>query len=87
MGDRADRVIAAVRAAHGDVLAFAHAHVLRVVAARWVGLPATAGALFTLAPATISVLGWERDVAVVTRWNDAAGDALRSREACAATGW
>ncbi len=76
VGGRADRVIAAVRAQHGDVLAFAHAHVLRVVAARWVGLPATAGALLTLSPASISVLGWEREVAVITRWNDAAGDAV-----------
>jgi probable phosphoglycerate mutase len=75
---RADRVIAAVRDRSGDVLAFAHGHVLRMVVARWVGLPATGGALFTLSPATISVLGWERDVAVVNRWNDAAGDALQS---------
>jgi probable phosphoglycerate mutase len=75
---RADRVIATVRACRGDVLAFAHAHVLRVVVARWVGLPATGGALFTLSPATISILGWERDAAVVTRWNDAAGDALQT---------
>jgi len=77
VGDRADRVIAAARVRGHDVLAFAHAHVLRVVAARWVGLPPTAGALLTLSPAAISVLGWERDVAVITRWNDAAGDALR----------
>jgi broad specificity phosphatase PhoE len=76
VGARADRIISRVRARTGDVLAFAHAHVLRVVAARWVGLPAPAGALFTLAPATISVLGWERDTAVVSRWNDAAGDPL-----------
>jgi probable phosphoglycerate mutase len=74
VGDRADRVIAAVRAQDGDVLAIAHAHVLRVVAARWVGLPAADGALLTLSTATISVLGWEREVAVVNRWNDAAGD-------------
>jgi len=73
---RADRVIATVRSRTGDVLAFAHAHVLRVLAVRWVGLEARAGALFTLAPATLSVLGCERDVAVVARWNDAAGDAL-----------
>ncbi len=72
---RADRVIAAVRSRTGDVLAFAHAHVLRVVGVRWVGLDAQEGALFTLAPGTLSVLGWERDVAVFARWNDAAGDA------------
>jgi len=77
VGERADRVIAAVRARSGDVLAFAHAHLLRVLGARWVGLPATGGALFTLESATISILGWERDVPVITRWNDAGGDALR----------
>ncbi len=44
VGARADRVIARVRGRTGDVLAFAHAHVLRVVAARWVGLGATSGA-------------------------------------------
>jgi probable phosphoglycerate mutase len=77
VGVRADRVIEVARARSGDVLAFAHAHVLRVVAARWVGLPAAGGALFTLAPATISVLGWERESAAVTRWNDAGGDPLR----------
>ena len=77
VGVRADRVIEAARARAGDVLAFAHAHVLRVVAARWVGLPAVGGALFTLSPATISVLGWERESPAVTRWNDAAGDPLR----------
>jgi probable phosphoglycerate mutase len=76
VGRRADRVVAEVKRSTGDVLAFAHAHVLRVVGARWVELPPAAGALLTLAPATISVLGWERDVAVVNRWNDAAGDPL-----------
>jgi broad specificity phosphatase PhoE len=77
VGVRADRVIAGVRALQGDVLVFAHAHLLRVVGARWVGLAASSGAIFTLAPATISVLGWERDAAVVARWNDSGGDPLR----------
>jgi broad specificity phosphatase PhoE len=76
VGRRADRIVSRVKQTTGDVLAFAHGHFLRVVGARWVGLPPAAGALFTLAPATISVLGWERDVAVVTRWNDVAGDPL-----------
>lgn len=76
VGARADRVIASVRYRTGDVLAFAHAHLLRIIAARWVALPPTAGAVFVLSPATISVLGWEREVAVVTRWNDAVGDPL-----------
>jgi probable phosphoglycerate mutase len=77
VAERADRVIEMTRSRSGDVLAFAHAHVLRVLGARWVGLPARAGAYFTLDPATISVLGWERQTAVVTRWNDAEGDPLR----------
>ncbi len=73
---RADRVISRARSEAGDVLAFAHAHVLRVLVSRWVALPATRGASFTLSPATVSVLGWEREVPVVDRWNDAAGDPL-----------
>jgi broad specificity phosphatase PhoE len=76
VGARADRVVAMARACHGDVLAFAHSHLLRVLGARWVGLAPTAGALLVLSPATLSVLGWEREQPVVTRWNDAAGDAL-----------
>src|ERR1700681_1385792 len=76
VGGRANRVIEMVRDRSGDVLAFAHAHVLRVIGARWVGLPARGGACFTLGPATISVLGWEGETAVVTRWNDTEGDPL-----------
>jgi broad specificity phosphatase PhoE len=76
VGARADGVIAAARSRTGDVLAFAHGHLLRVLGSRWVGLPSTAGALFLLAPASISVLGWEREMAVVSRWNDTAGDPL-----------
>jgi broad specificity phosphatase PhoE len=70
---RADRVIARVRAASGDVLVFAHAHVLRVLAVRWVGLAASDGARLALAPARISVLGYERETAVIEQWNAPAG--------------
>jgi len=73
---RADRVIHTVRAQQGDVLVFAHAHILRVMAARWVGLDPGAGRLFSLAPATLSVLDWERETPVIARWNDAIGDPL-----------
>ncbi len=66
---RADRVVATVRQQPGDVLVFAHAHVLRVVAARWLGLAPEAGAWFVLDPATLSVLGWEREVPAVLQWN------------------
>jgi probable phosphoglycerate mutase len=51
------------------VAVFAHGHLLRVLAARWVELPPEAGARFWLATATISVLGFERESAAVRRWN------------------
>ncbi|WP_340537555.1 histidine phosphatase family protein [Nocardioides sp. GXZ039] len=66
---RLDRVIAAVRATDGPVLAFAHGHSLRALTARWLGLPVSDGRLFRLDTATISVLGYERDSPVVIRWN------------------
>jgi broad specificity phosphatase PhoE len=69
VGARADRVIAEVRTIDGDVVLFAHGHVLRVLAARWLGLEARAGALFVLDPATISALGYERERAVIRSWN------------------
>src|SRR5687767_12986527 len=52
---RVDRVIARVRAADGDALLFAHGHILRVLAARWLGRPVRDGRLFKLDPATLSV--------------------------------
>jgi probable phosphoglycerate mutase len=67
---RADRVVTRVRAAGGDVLVFAHGHLLRVLAARWLDLPPAAGGLFSLGTATVSVLGWEREAAVIETWNE-----------------
>jgi probable phosphoglycerate mutase len=55
--------------AHGDALVFAHGHVLRVLAARWIALPPEDGARFALEPARLSMLGYEREVAVVREWN------------------
>ena len=69
VGLRADRVITRAREADGDVVAFAHGHLLRVLAACWIGLPPTDGALLALDTATVSVLGYEREQAVVRRWN------------------
>jgi len=69
VGARVDRVIARVRAAEGDVALFAHGHVLRVLAARWIGLPATAGQHFLLNTGTLSVLGYYREIAAVRIWN------------------
>lgn len=69
---RVDRVIARARAGAGDTLVFAHGHVLRVLAARWIGQPPVEGRLFALSTATVSVLGWEREQPVIQRWNDVA---------------
>jgi probable phosphoglycerate mutase len=68
---RADRVLARVAATDGDVLLVAHGHLLRVLAARWLGLPPTSGGLFSLGTATLSVLGHDRDAQVIETWNDA----------------
>jgi len=58
LGRRADALLATLPPS-GDVLAFSHGHLLRVLIARWLDLPATGGALFVIAPGGISVLGWE----------------------------
>lgn len=67
---RADRVIARCRQADGPVAVFAHGHLLRVLAARWLDAPPVLGASLGLATAAVSVLGWERDTPVIERWND-----------------
>jgi broad specificity phosphatase PhoE len=63
-------VIERARAIGGDVAVFAHGHVLRLLAARWVGEQPEAGGRYALSPASLSVLGWEREVPVIARWND-----------------
>jgi probable phosphoglycerate mutase len=66
---RVDRVIARIRAVDGDVALFAHGHVLRVLAARWVGLPPAAGRHLLLDPATVSVLTQYHGIPAVKSWN------------------
>jgi probable phosphoglycerate mutase len=70
LGRRADRVIVATLAFGGDVLLFAHGHILRVLAARWIEQAALLGSRLELATATVSELGWEQDRRVVERWNE-----------------
>jgi probable phosphoglycerate mutase len=70
VGLRADRVIRRALSAAGDVAIFAHGHLLRVLAARWLDLPPDQGALFELATATLSRLGWERERRVIELWNE-----------------
>jgi broad specificity phosphatase PhoE len=69
VGARVDRVIATARATEGRTLVFAHGHLLRVLTARWLGLPPEDGRLFRLDTATCSVLGYERESPVLLRWN------------------
>ena len=79
VGDRADAVIAKSLAAASfhegataesqSVALFAHAHILRILAARWIGLPAVDGKLFSLGTGSVSVLGFERETRVVAKWN------------------
>lgn len=66
---RVDRVLVELRSVQGDALLFAHGHVLRVLAARWLGLEPQAGELFALDPASISTLGYERETPVIRLWN------------------
>ena len=67
---RAERVIDAVADADGDVALFAHGHVLRVLTARWLGLPSDSGRLFALGAGSLSVLGHEHEWRVIRRWNE-----------------
>jgi len=69
VGARADRVVAELRAVDGDVLVFAHGHLLRVLTARWLELSPADGRLFALDPGTVSTLGYEREQAVIRNWN------------------
>ncbi len=70
-GARADRMVAALRAAGGNVLVFSSAHFLRTLTARWLGLAPADGALFVLDTGSVSVLGYEHDMSepVLRRWN------------------
>ena len=69
VGARVDRVIAKVRAVEGHVALFAHGHVLRALAARWLGLRAADGGHFLLDTATLNILSYYRDLPAVQRWN------------------
>jgi probable phosphoglycerate mutase len=72
VGARADRVIERVRAVPGNVLLFSSGHILRVLAARWLGLDASAGRYFLLSTSSLSALGYEHNQAesAVRLWND-----------------
>ena len=66
---RCDRVVAEVRAVEGRVALVAHGHILRALAARWIDAPVDLGGRLHLGTGTVSVLAYEREVAVISRWN------------------
>ena len=71
VGRRADRVLAEIRGAAGDIAVFGHGQMLRVLAARWCGLAPVAGRFLALAgPASVSVLGFDHENAVIRQWNE-----------------
>jgi probable phosphoglycerate mutase len=73
VGARADRVVARLRAASGAVLVFSSAHILRVLTARWLGLPPEGARYFALGTGSLSALSYEHDLAqpVIRTWNEA----------------
>ncbi|MGI5482639.1 histidine phosphatase family protein [Streptomyces lavendofoliae] len=70
LSDRADQVVAWARSADRDVLVFAHGHILRSIAARWLGEPVSFAARVRLDPTSLSALGWAYGAPALERWND-----------------
>ena len=67
---RTDRVISRLGSIHGDVAVFAHGHLLRIFAARWIRHPARLAQAINLSTASVSTLGWEHEWPSITLWND-----------------
>ena len=66
---RVDSVVERVRAAAGRAALFAHGHVLRAIGARWIEQPVATGGRLGLYTGAICVLGFEREVPIIRRWN------------------
>jgi len=76
VGVRVDRMIARVRGVEGHAALFAHGHIFRVFAARWLALPAAAGSQFLLDTATLNILSYYRGIPAVKCWNAPLGNSL-----------
>ena len=66
---RTQQVIDRASKSGGNVALFAHAHVLRILAATWLGLPPRGGSLLALGTGSVSTLGYERETRVISTWN------------------
>jgi broad specificity phosphatase PhoE len=73
VGRRVDRVISRARGLEGDVALFSHGHLLRVLAARWIGMSVVGGQHFMLSTGTLCILGHYRDIPAVKIWNSPIG--------------
>jgi broad specificity phosphatase PhoE len=71
VGHRADRIIVRARGQQGNVALFGHGHLLRVVAARWLGFAAGAGRHFLLDPGTLNILSYYQGIPAIKEWNRA----------------
>jgi probable phosphoglycerate mutase len=69
VGDRADRMIARARGEPRNVVLFAHGHLLRVLAARWLGFPTSAGRHFLLDTGTLNILSYYQGAPAIKGWN------------------
>lgn len=69
IGARVDQLLVELREVSGTIALVAHGHVLRVLAARYLGLPVESGKSFELHTGTISQLGWERETPTIELWN------------------
>jgi len=69
VASRVDRIIAKVRTVEGNVALFSHGHLLRMFAARWLGLPPAGGGHFLLGPATLSIVSYYRGIPAIKQWN------------------
>ena len=69
VGERADRAIARALEVGADVAVFAHGHLLRVLGARWIELPAAYGGHLALGTGAVCELGYERERRAIWLWN------------------